>query len=84
MRPATTHHFSSLPPLPTPLHSSVVDCGDPGTPRYGSRSSLTVTTFGAAVTYTCNTGYILHGDSERRCLDNGQWSGTAVSCRGTV
>ena len=59
----------------------VVDCGDPGTPRYGARSTLSHTTYSATVTYSCKTGYLLSGDLERICLDNGEWSGTLPTCR---
>ena len=37
---------------------------------------------GATVTYTCNTGYTLSGNSMRTCQASGAWSGTAPTCNG--
>ena len=54
-------------------------CGDPGTPSNGRRT-LTGTTQGHTVTYTCNTGYKILGSSRRTCLSNGQWSGSTAQC----
>ena len=32
------------------------------------------------VNFSCNTGYLLRGNSSRTCLSNGQWSGTQTLC----
>ncbi len=42
---------------------------------------LTGTFVGATATYTCITGYILVGNSQRTCQDNGDWSDSEPSCR---
>lgn len=35
---------------------------------------------GNTVTYSCNPGYILIGEAERVCLENGQWLHEVPSC----
>ncbi|XP_069096987.1 sushi, von Willebrand factor type A, EGF and pentraxin domain-containing protein 1 isoform X1 [Pleurodeles waltl] len=35
---------------------------------------------GSTVTYQCNTGYYLLGDSRMFCTDNGSWNGISPSC----
>ncbi|CAH2293998.1 sushi, von Willebrand factor type A, EGF and pentraxin domain-containing 1 [Pelobates cultripes] len=37
-------------------------------------------TYGKQVEYHCNDGYRLHGDTNRMCLENGNWSGTTPIC----
>ncbi len=41
---------------------------------------VTTTTFGSTATYTCNTGYMLTGDTTRTCGAGGQWSSSAPTC----
>ena len=55
------------------------DCGVPDTPANGSKS-VSFTTVGHTVTYTCKSEYKLLGSSSRICQNNGQWSGTQPSC----
>jgi len=55
------------------------DCGIPDAPVNGN-VSLSSTTVGHTVNYTCEQGYKLLGTSSRTCQDNGQWSGTQPSC----
>ena len=62
------------------LFSTVVDCGDPGTPTNGQRS-LSSTTYNSVVTYTCGVGYTLQGSNSRTCQSDGQWSGSVPQCR---
>ena len=62
---------------------SAIDCGDPGTPTNGQRS-LSKTTPGRAVAYTCDVGYALQGSSSRTCQPNGQWSGSVPQCNGML
>ena len=59
-----------------------MDCGDPGTPTFGSHDALLRTTYEATVSYFCQPGYLLRGGPERLCLDNGQWSGYLPTCIG--
>ena len=59
---------------------AAVSCGPaPDTPANGQRS-VSGTTYGFTVTYTCNRGYDLQGDSRRTCMANSQWSGRTPTC----
>ena len=62
------------------LSHSAVSCGNPPTVTNSIRTS-TGTTFGAMVTYTCNTGYQRSGSATITCPASGSWS-TAPVCRG--
>ena len=42
---------------------------------------LTDNTFGSHVTYSCNTGFQLVGESVRKCQANRQWSGDEPHCK---
>ena len=48
------------------------------------RVDLTGTFVGATATYSCVTGYILEGDRQRECQNNGQWTGSEPSCRSKI
>ena len=39
---------------------------------------------GSTVTYQCNNGYYLLGDSRMFCTDNGSWNGISPSCLGEM
>jgi hypothetical protein len=39
---------------------------------------------GSTVTYQCNSGYYLLGDSRMFCTDNGSWNGISPSCLGEI
>lgn len=61
----------------------VIDCGSPPMPTNGEPSStVSSTTFGAMVTYVCDVGYVLTGDSTVTCETSGQWSGPGPTCTG--
>lgn len=55
-------------------------CGDPGVPSHGSREESDFR-IRSKVHFSCSTGYVLFGSSERMCLPNGTWSGTQPSCK---
>jgi len=38
-------------------------------------------TVGSTATYTCDSGYVLVGESVRVCQPSGEWSGAEPSCR---
>ena len=58
-----------------------IECGDPGTPRNGSRQ-LSGQTAGSIVIYRCDTGFELMGTRTQRCMDSGDWSDQLPECRG--
>ncbi|XP_053405169.1 CUB and sushi domain-containing protein 1-like [Mercenaria mercenaria] len=57
----------------------VPECGSLPNPKNGSVFS-TDTTFGHYAEYTCNTGFILLGNSNRKCQLDGTWTGTGPTC----
>ena len=58
----------------------VIDCGSLDDLGNG-HVSLTGTTFGSTATYECAVGLYLIGDSQRTCLETGQWSGEQPVCQ---
>ena len=66
------------------VFSVAVSCGPaPKAPTNGQQN-ISSTTFGSTVTYTCNRGYTLQGNSIRTCMANGRWSGRPPTCSGTL
>ena len=61
-----------------------MDCGSLTDPANGQVDLTSGTTFGQTVTYSCNTGYNLVGDSTRTCEGTGEWSGSAPTCEGML
>ena len=78
-------HSYSVPFIHSVSAYSVSGCGDPGTPTNGQRTvhgSSKTTYF---VTYTCDEGYTLQGQSNIHCLSNrGTWSGRVPQCDGML
>ena len=64
------------------LLATAVDCGNLTDLANGSVNHTLGTTFGQTVTYSCDTGYNLVGDSTRTCQAAGNWSGSAPTCQG--
>ena len=62
-------------------HFTAVDCGTLINPAKGQVNHTAGTTFRQTVTYTCNTGYILVGESTHMCQATGEWSGIAPTCQ---
>ena len=61
---------------------AAIDCGTPpDAPTNGQRGTFN-TTFMSTVTYSCNTGYALQGDSTLTCMANEQWSPSVPTCNG--
>ena len=64
-----------------------LECSDPGTPSNGGRN-LGGRRVGDRVSYSCNSGYSLVGDSERTCQSSGStsaaWSGSLPRCEGEL
>ena len=63
--------------------SLVTDCGPLQHPDHRTVSALT-TTYNYVATYTCDLGYNLFGESDRRCSENGEWSGKIPTCMGEL
>ena len=59
----------------------VIDCGSLDDPTNG-QVSLDETTVGSIATYTCDPGFMLIGNMERTCQENGEWSGNEPTCEG--
>ena len=60
---------------------AVNDCGIPDGIAVGSGSvTYSGTTFGEIADYRCDSGYVISGDSIRRCQVDSSWSGTTPSC----
>ena len=55
------------------------DCIDPGDLSNGQRAGDTFN-YNSVLSYTCNTGYNLTGESSITCLSNGSWSNMIPSC----
>ena len=58
---------------------SHMDCNDPGIPDNGQRQSSNFS-YGASISYTCNIGYEISGNSIIECEVEGKWNGTIPTC----
>ena len=60
----------------------VKQCPCPSSPTNGSTNceESHLADAGRNVTYSCNSGYILSGNSNRTCQGSGNWTGTAPIC----
>ncbi|ELU17721.1 hypothetical protein CAPTEDRAFT_146194, partial [Capitella teleta] len=59
-----------------------VTCNFPGHPSKGRVTILGFKYYyGVTATYSCLTGYTLHGSITRVCQSNGQWSNTRPTCQ---
>ena len=61
-----------------------MDCSTLSSPANGQVNHTAGTTFGQTVTYSCDTGYNLVGDSTHTCQANGMWSGSEPTCQGRL
>lgn len=55
-----------------------IRCEDPGFPFNGGRTGELFC--GERVFYTCNRGFVLQGDSQRTCQENGAFDGRLPQC----
>ena len=49
-------------------------------PSYGYIATSRGYVYGSVATYSCRTGYYLHGNARRICLNSGVWGGIAPTC----
>ncbi|MGH0134865.1 UNVERIFIED_CONTAM: hypothetical protein FKN15_024621 [Acipenser sinensis] len=76
-----TCQLNGLWNVPMPHCSGDVSgtCGDPGIPAHGNREDSGFK-IRSKVHFTCDTGYLLYGSTERMCFPNGTWSGRQPAC----
>ncbi|XP_035785156.1 protein mesh-like isoform X2 [Anopheles albimanus] len=68
----TKNYHASIVNIQTVNDKRVISCGILETPRFGRKSNFLFTP-GARVSFECNEGFFLIGDSRRVCMENGQW-----------
>ena len=80
---------SNLPPLFLSCHmkfkckslfSVAVNCGPLKKPDHGDIIEQVGFTFGKRIVFRCNRGYEMKGSRERRCQNDGTWSGSVTTC----
>ena len=67
------------------LSFPVLSCGDPGNPPNGAKSGNTYT-FDSVVSFSCDEGYTLSGESTIKCVASGNsvsWNAPIPTCTGT-
>lgn len=67
-----------------PKVQSSIHCSDSGNPANGRRSpppgKSNEYPQGSVIQYNCIRGFVLHGQTRRTCLENGQWSEAPPKC----
>ena len=58
----------------------MLDCGNLSDPTNGTVDLSNGTEPGAIAVYSCQGSYVLDGESNRRCMENGEWAGVEPSC----
>jgi hypothetical protein len=58
-----------------------IQCDRPENPLNG-RAVYDSVSYNSLISYECNYGYMLIGDSVRRCERNKMWTGTEPTCKG--
>ena len=61
--------------------TAAIQCEVPRNPLNG-RAVYSSVSYNSLISYECNYGYMLIGDSVRRCERNKQWTGTEPHCKG--
>ena len=59
---------------------AAVSCGPAPEALANGQRSVSGTTFGSTVKYTCILGYTLQGNNTRTCMANKLWSGRTPTC----
>ena len=60
---------------------TAIQCDKPENPLNG-RAVYDSVSYNSLISYECNYGYMLIGDSVRRCERNKMWTGTEPTCKG--
>lgn len=47
---------------------------------FNGHVTVTKQTIGSLADYTCQRGYIIHGETSRICQDDGKWTGQTPFC----
>lgn len=68
----TKNYHASAINIQSTNNERIISCGILETPRFGRKSNFMFTP-GARVSFECNEGFVLIGDSRRVCRENGQW-----------
>ena len=58
-----------------------IQCEVPANPENG-RAVYASVSYNSLISYECTYGYMLIGDSVRRCERNKEWTGTQPHCKG--
>lgn len=58
---------------------AVIECEEPDVPSGGYVTGFDFTIH-SEIVYHCEVGHILSGDTMRKCLPTGTWSGNPPSC----
>ncbi|XP_022249823.1 protein lev-9-like [Limulus polyphemus] len=62
---------------------NIIQCPDLQRPEHGA-VSYSEKTYKSTAEYTCDSGYQLHGEKERLCQADKEWSGDAPTCEKTT
>ncbi|XP_048772939.2 protein lev-9-like isoform X3 [Ostrea edulis] len=62
---------------------AAIDCPTLKSPA-GGRIRGSGNAFGTVLRFECDSGLQLEGSIERRCMENGEWSGTEVECTAEI
>ncbi len=62
------------------LFSDIV-CEYPGKPRYGDIEGEFPAGYGSVVSFSCQDGFALLGESELVCHEEGTWTGDKPECK---
>ena len=65
---------------PSPPQCIAVRCGQPDYILNGS-FQLDKDTYGGTAIYECDLGYIILGETDRKCIENATWSGKVPVCK---
>ena len=65
------------------IQISAIKCDVPRDPLNG-RAVYSSVSYNSLISYECNYGYMLIGDSVRRCERNKLWTGDEPHCKGTL